>query len=290
MPIRSDGEETRNRILVGAGQEFGSRGYNRVTNQDISKRSDANSAAISYYFRDKAGLYRETWAFLQARSAEQYTYWLAVESCQLDELTLDELRERFERILESLVRWHVDPDSWDSEILRYERIEPTGLLNVDRDVVEYPLRAEMQKVLALAMQTTTDDPIVLMRNVEITAALGACCHANGAFDEKWSAEELCKFISEPFLYLFQPQAEKAKEPKKRMRRQEAGFDDSQLELGVTDEVAFSLKPVTEADLDHMARIEEAAKQKAKEEEQLMREAEMNRAEEEDSRYFQGELF
>jgi hypothetical protein len=63
-----------------------------------------------------------------------------------------------------------------------------------------------------------------------------------------------------------------------------------LELGVTDEVAFSLKPVTEADLDHMARIEEAAKQKAKEEEQLMREAEMNRAEEEDSRYFQGELF
>jgi AcrR family transcriptional regulator len=55
---RSDGEQSRERLLLAALRLFGERGFSRTSTRDIAQAAGANAAAISYYFGDKAGLYR----------------------------------------------------------------------------------------------------------------------------------------------------------------------------------------------------------------------------------------
>ncbi|MGQ0711990.1 MAG: CerR family C-terminal domain-containing protein [Rhodoferax sp.] len=57
-PLRSDGVEARNRLLLAALGLFAAKGYSKTSTREIAKAAGANLAAISYYFGDKAGLYR----------------------------------------------------------------------------------------------------------------------------------------------------------------------------------------------------------------------------------------
>ncbi|NRR28962.1 CerR family C-terminal domain-containing protein [Oxalobacteraceae bacterium] len=57
---RSDGEQSRERLLGAALGLFAAQGYARTSTREIAKAAGANVAAISYYFGDKAGLYRAT--------------------------------------------------------------------------------------------------------------------------------------------------------------------------------------------------------------------------------------
>ena len=61
MAKRSDGIETRNRILGAAARLFSEKGFRQTSNADISRASGVNSALISYYFGDKETIYREAW-------------------------------------------------------------------------------------------------------------------------------------------------------------------------------------------------------------------------------------
>ncbi|HAT31091.1 MAG TPA: DUF1956 domain-containing protein [Janthinobacterium sp.] len=55
---RSDGEQSRERLLLTAIRLFAERGFANSSTRDIALAAGANVAAISYYFGDKAGLYR----------------------------------------------------------------------------------------------------------------------------------------------------------------------------------------------------------------------------------------
>lgn len=57
-PLRSDGLEARNRLLLAALPLFAANGYAKTSTREIAKAAGMNLAAISYYFGDKAGLYR----------------------------------------------------------------------------------------------------------------------------------------------------------------------------------------------------------------------------------------
>jgi TetR/AcrR family transcriptional regulator, regulator of cefoperazone and chloramphenicol sensitivity len=57
-------KETRERLLEAAGRLFAERGFKDVSIREICKEADANIAAVNYYFRDKAGLYRELLAHM----------------------------------------------------------------------------------------------------------------------------------------------------------------------------------------------------------------------------------
>ena len=55
---RSDGIEARERLLHMALRLFAEKGYAKTSTREIAQAAAVNIAAISYYFGDKAGLYR----------------------------------------------------------------------------------------------------------------------------------------------------------------------------------------------------------------------------------------
>ncbi|MEC5215185.1 AcrR family transcriptional regulator [Actimicrobium sp. GrIS 1.19] len=55
---RPDGIETRGHLLIAALRLFAEKGYTKTSTREIARVAGANIGAISYYFGDKAGLYR----------------------------------------------------------------------------------------------------------------------------------------------------------------------------------------------------------------------------------------
>lgn len=59
---RSDGEQSRERLLLAGLRLFAQHGFNKTSTREIAEAAQVNIAAISYYFGDKAGLYRAVFA------------------------------------------------------------------------------------------------------------------------------------------------------------------------------------------------------------------------------------
>ena len=57
-PVRQDGEQSRERLLRVGLALFAQKGFDKTSTREIAEAAHTNIAAISYYFGDKAGLYR----------------------------------------------------------------------------------------------------------------------------------------------------------------------------------------------------------------------------------------
>ena len=122
---RTDGEESRQRLLHAAVQCFAEHGYSKTSTRMIATEAGTNIAAISYYFGDKAGLYRA--AFTEPMGSAQDDIGLfAGEHMALD----DALRGFFSGFIDPLkqnvlvrqcIRLHMR-----------EMVEPTGLWEIGR--------------------------------------------------------------------------------------------------------------------------------------------------------------
>ena len=55
---RSDGVQSRERLLMAAMRLFAEQGFAKTSTREIALAAGTNIASISYYFGDKAGLYR----------------------------------------------------------------------------------------------------------------------------------------------------------------------------------------------------------------------------------------
>jgi len=65
---RSDGEQSRERLLHSALALFAEQGYAKTSTRQLAEAAGTNLAAISYYFGDKAGLYRAAFTELHGNS------------------------------------------------------------------------------------------------------------------------------------------------------------------------------------------------------------------------------
>lgn len=57
-PVRSDGIDARQRLIVAGLRLFSEHGFEKTSVRELARAAQVNIAAVSYYFGDKTGLYR----------------------------------------------------------------------------------------------------------------------------------------------------------------------------------------------------------------------------------------
>ena len=159
--LRTDGAQARERTLSAALKLFVAKGYHITSVRDIAAEAGVNSAAIRYYFGDKAGLYR-------AALYEPVQPHLDNDSEPFDApgIAIEEALRRF--TLKRLLPLSGGDDILLSVRLRMrETFEPTGLLDDERFKVEQEQR--LLAVLARALALPQPDQELVALGIAIRA-------------------------------------------------------------------------------------------------------------------------
>ncbi|MBS0447604.1 MAG: CerR family C-terminal domain-containing protein [Proteobacteria bacterium] len=138
---RADGELARERLLQAALRLFAEHGYAKTSIRQIALAAQANVAAVSYYFGDKAGLYRAVYCCVPKRSAPN------------GDVTLDaqpgtpatSLTGLFAQFLEPLK--HGEQVRLWMKLHRREMLEPTGVWKEKLDNGIRPMHAALVALL-----------------------------------------------------------------------------------------------------------------------------------------------
>ena len=137
---RSDGAEARERLVLAALRLFAEKGYSATSTREIAQAAGANIAAISYYFGDKAGLYREVYT----RPAGMP----GVQAAQYDQQGMS-LRQSLEAFITSFIE-PLKQGALMQQCMRLhfrEMLEPTGLWAEELEQTIKPAHAGLTAVL-----------------------------------------------------------------------------------------------------------------------------------------------
>ena len=165
---RSDGEQSRERLLQAALALFADRGFASTSTREIAEAAGTNVAAIAYYFGDKAGLYRAVFLEPMGDPAEEIARFAAPGLSLAD-------------ALRGLYLGFVEPLR-DGEATRQcmklhmrEMVEPTGLWQHEIEQVIRPQHVALVGVLTRALGLPAPDDEV-DRLAICVAALGIHLH------------------------------------------------------------------------------------------------------------------
>lgn len=140
---RSNGLETRNRLLATAASIFAKKGYYETKTADICHMASANIAAVHYHFGSKEKLYVEAWRYAFERSIQAHPPGGNVPKT-------DPAHKRLSGHVSALIHHIMDPKSIDFDIVHKEMANPTGLLEeVMRRCIEPLHRCLSEYVRAL---------------------------------------------------------------------------------------------------------------------------------------------
>ena len=158
-PLRSDGVEARNRLLDAALALFAEKGFAKTSTREIALAAQVNIASISYYFGDKAGLYRAVFEDPRACPGPDAALVLGVVGPDGQRVSLDMvLRAILAGFTEPLK--HADLMHNCRRLHFREMLDPTGAW---QDVIENNIRpAHLALVQALCTHlvlTQADDDI-----------------------------------------------------------------------------------------------------------------------------------
>lgn len=150
--VRSDGIEARQRLMDAALMLFADKGYAKTSIREIAQVAHANVAAISYYFGDKAGLYRAV-------------FFDPVTNPQLTKDVLAGAAGGLEPALRGLLRGLIEPIKLGDAMQRCmklhfrEMLEPTGLWAEEIETDVKPAHAALVAALCqhLGLAEADDD-------------------------------------------------------------------------------------------------------------------------------------
>jgi len=147
---RADGAEARAHLLLSALKLFAEKGFAKTSTREIAHAAGANIAAISYYFGDKAGLYRAVFTEPLGTPCNDTARFLPAH------LTLRQALEGFIAgfleplklgdLVQQLTRLHFR-----------EMLEPTGLWAEQLDNNILPTHAALAEVLGRHLGVTKPD-------------------------------------------------------------------------------------------------------------------------------------
>lgn len=149
---RSDGEQSRERLLQAAMRLFAAQGFSKTSTREIAQAASANVAAISYYFGDKAGLYQACFSFMCQPEPEH------IEMFAQPHFTLRESLEGFYRQMLTPLMAGDDAQLFVRLFYR-EMLEPTGLWEQEINNNIKPEHLAMAQVLSrhLGLDQPNDD-------------------------------------------------------------------------------------------------------------------------------------
>ncbi|MDR7306502.1 CerR family C-terminal domain-containing protein [Rhodoferax saidenbachensis] len=148
--LRSDGQEARTRLLDAALVLFADRGFAKTSTREIALAANVNVASISYYFGDKAGLYRAV--FTDPRSNPS----VEPSSINHPEQTLaDSLRAMLDTFTEPMKNGVAMQNCMKLHIR--EMLEPTGLWQAEIDDRIKPAHNALVQTLCRHLGVTQPD-------------------------------------------------------------------------------------------------------------------------------------
>ena len=165
---RSDGEQSRERLLHSALGLFAQHGFAKTSTRQIAEAAGTNLAAISYYFGDKAGLYRAAFFELQGKPEDDIARF------SNPALSLREaLRGVYVGFLEPLKQGELTRCCMTLHMR--EMLEPTGLWEEEIKQGIKPMHEALVAVLCrhLGLKRADDD---VRRLAICVAALGVHLH------------------------------------------------------------------------------------------------------------------
>jgi TetR/AcrR family transcriptional regulator, regulator of cefoperazone and chloramphenicol sensitivity len=137
---RSDGVQSRERLLLTAMRLFAEQGFARTSTREIALAAGTNIASISYYFGDKAGLYRAAFTEPAPHATEDIALYTN------PELSLPEaLRAFYAHLLAPLKQG--DLARLCMRLWYREMLEPTGIWHEEIDNDIRPAHAGLMQVL-----------------------------------------------------------------------------------------------------------------------------------------------
>jgi AcrR family transcriptional regulator len=141
---RSDGAQSRQRLLLAAMRLFAEQGFAKTSTREIALAAGTNIASISYYFGDKAGLYRAAFGQVAACNASD-TDMFANSQASLRE----SLHGFYVMLLEPLKQG--DLARLCMRMWFREMVEPTGIWLAEIDNGIKPAHAGLVRMLARHM-------------------------------------------------------------------------------------------------------------------------------------------
>jgi AcrR family transcriptional regulator len=149
MP-RADGVEARARLLHTALRLFAEKGFANTSTRELATTAGVNIAAISYYFGDKAGLYRAAYTEPMGGSCGE------VVAFEPGQITLDAaLRTMLTQFVEPLKQG--DLVQLCMRLHFREMLEPTGLWAEEIDNGIRPAHGALVQALCLHLQLAQAD-------------------------------------------------------------------------------------------------------------------------------------
>jgi AcrR family transcriptional regulator len=170
-PLRSDGAEARCRLLDAALHLFAEQGFSKTSIREIALAAQTNVAAISYYFGDKLGLYREV--FVDPRTNPNTdTALFNQPSMSLS----DSLRGMLMGFTEPLKLGEVSQSCMKLQFR--EMLEPTGMWRTEIDNNIKPAHHALVEVLCRHLQLDVADDDIHRLAFSISG-LGVMLHVGG---------------------------------------------------------------------------------------------------------------
>ena len=162
-------KDTREKILKIALDMFGECGFNGVSTRDISKKANVNISAISYYFNNKEGLYRDVVKYVAVFIKDKFKNCIdIIKSCEhkiineksaieilcllLDNISENILKSNLPSISMILMREIIKP-SIGTDVIYNELILPfhETLLKIVKCIVGTKLQNEQITVIIYTM-------------------------------------------------------------------------------------------------------------------------------------------
>ncbi len=148
---RSDGEATRQRILLAAGEMIAEQGFANTKSKDIANKGNVDLASINYHFKSRDNLYRHV-------LVKAHRQIITLEALQAIEQQTKQPDEKLKDFIEYLFQNSIETNLWAPKVLAREILSPSTNLTelINEEVM--PKLLVIKKLLSDVSGIPLDSP------------------------------------------------------------------------------------------------------------------------------------